>query len=236
MKLAIETIAYHEERFIPKFIQHYQNKVSEIVVLNSTKPWQGETDPEPDKTGTIANSLGATVIEFPWPNEHEQRNAGLDYLNDCDWVIILDPDEYIVDSAWQLLIEFLEHAEADAYVPIMQHTYWKTGYVIDPPEDYKQIIAVRPSVRFVDKRVVNCGYGHAPVDLHHFSWARTDKECLRKITHYAHAHELDPNWYKDVWLSDRTLNLHPLTPEALKEAVRVELPEELERLQLWPGL
>lgn len=234
MRLACVTLAYKEERFIPKFIQIMQDRVEEIVVLNSTKPWQGEIS-DKDNTATIARSLGATVIEHNWASEHEQRNAGQEYLTDYDWIITLDPDEYITNSAWDLLTEFLETAEGPAYTPVIQHTYWKTGYVIDPPEDYKQIIAVRPSVRFFDKRCVDTVYGTAPIDLHHFSWARTDEECLSKITHYAHAAELDPNWYKDVWLSDRTLNLHPLTPEALKEAVKVKLPEELELLGLWPS-
>lgn len=234
MKLACVTIAYKEERFIAKFIQAMQNRVDEIVVLNSLKPWNGDKN-ETDNTGVIADSLGATVIAYDWQTEEEQRNAGQEYCADADWIIALDPDEYILDEDWSKLIWFLEKAPVDAYVPQMQHTYWKSGYVIDPPEDYKQIIAVRPNVRFIDKRVVDCYWEHAPIDLHHFSWARSDEECLNKITHYGHAKEFDTlKWFSEVWQSDQLTNLHPLTPESLKEAVRVTLPEELERLQLWP--
>lgn len=233
MKLASVAVAFKEERFIPKYIQVMQDRVDEIVILNSTKPWQGDFNGT-DNTASIARSLGATVIEYDWPSEHEQRNAGQEYLSDCDWIIVLDPDEYLLDHDWDKLLECLSDTPADALVTGMQHTYWKRGFVIDPPEDYKQIIAVRPGVRFVDKRVVNCGFALAPTELHHFSWARSNEECLRKISHYAHAHELNKDWYNDVWLSDQLENLHPLTPESLKKAVRVVLPEELERLDLWP--
>jgi glycosyltransferase involved in cell wall biosynthesis len=233
VKLAAVAVAYHEPRFIAKYIQAMQDRVQEIVVLNSAKPWHGEHE-DGDKTATIASSLGATVVQYDWPTEHEQRNAGQEICTGYDWVIVLDPDEFLTNGEWEKLYKFLETADGDAYVCQQQNTYWKKGYIIDPPEDYRQIIAVRPSVRFFDKRCVDCSYKIAPVTLDHFSWARTNEECLRKISHYAHADELDPNWYKDVWLSDRTENLHPLTPESLKRAVRVQLPEELEALDLWP--
>jgi hypothetical protein len=234
MKLACVTIAYKEERFISKFIQSMQGRVDKILVLNSTKPWHGDDD-SVDRTGAIAESLGADVIRFDWQSEAEQRTSGQYILNDYDWIITLDPDEYLLDADWANLINFLEAAPLDAYVTGMQHTYWKRGFVIDPPEDYKQIIAVRPSVEFIDKRVVNCQWGYAPTELHHFSWARSDDECWRKITSYGHAGEFDAlGWFSNVWQSDRTTDLHPLTPESLKEAVRVELPEELRTLELWP--
>lgn len=233
MKLACVSLAFCEERFIVPFIQSMQDRVDEILVLNSTKPWNG--DEKPDNTGKIARSLGATVVEYDWRTEEEQRNAGQEYFSNADWIIVLDPDEYILEEDWNKLINFLETAPLDAYVTGMQHTMWKRGYVIDPPEDYKQIIAVRPTVRFTDKRVVDAQWGHTPSELWHFSWARSDLEMWRKITSYAHAREFDPlRWFSEVWQSDQLYDLHPLTPSSLKEAVKIVLPDELERLNLWP--
>lgn len=234
MRLACVTIAYKEERFIPKFIQAMQDRVEEIIVLNSVAPWNGE--PEIDHTAAIAASLGATVIQDDWRTEAEQRNAGQEYCSGYDWIITLDPDEYILDADWDKLVAFLETAQLDAYVTGMQHTLWKKGYVIDPPEDYRQIIAVKPTVRFADKRVVDSPWDFTPTDLWHASWARTDAEVWRKITTYGHAGEFDPfEWFSNVWSSEVLENLHPLTPEALKKAIRIELPEELQRLDLWPN-
>jgi len=233
VKIAAVAICYKEQRFIPKYIQAMQDRVDEIVVLNSLVPWQGEVETL-DNTAAIAESLGATVISYDWATEQDQRNAGQEYLADYDWIIVMDPDEFMLEEDWFDFMHFLQDADQDAYVCSEQFTYWKKGFVIHPPEDYKQIIAVRPNVRFIDKRVVDTAWGYAPVPLHHFSWARTNEETLRKISHYAHAHELDPRWYEDVWLSERTTDLHPLSPSALKEAIRVVLPPELEKLELWP--
>lgn len=233
MKIAIETLAFNEPRFLPKFIEHYKDKVDEVVVLNSTKPWKGEAV-EADPSAAIAKDMGVTVIEYAWPNEHEQRNAGLDYLQNCDWVLVLDPDEFLSDEDFAKLIKHLETAEAPAYVTAHQRVFWKDKEVF-PHSDYQQIIAVRPDVRFVDSRVVNCVYGEAPTDLLHFSWVRTDEEVKNKISHYSHADELIPDWYEKVWLADKQTNLHPKTPETLKALIPAVLPPEIEKLDLWPS-
>lgn len=238
MKFGSVSIAYNEERFIGPHLDHIP--LADKLVLLSSTPWQGSQD-KPDRTEQILEQHHQDTAWIPhdWPNEHTQRNAGQDWYQDVDWIIVLDPDEFLTWEGWATLIRELENADPriDAFVCERQFTYWKSGYVIEPPEDYKQIIAVRPSVRFVDKRVVNCPYGTLPVTLHHFSWARTDLEIKSKITHYAHAHELLPNWYTDVWekWTPEMENLHPLTPPSLKKAVPTTLPEELENLNLWPS-
>lgn len=234
MKLGCVTLCYHEPRLVVPFIQSMQDRVDEILVLNSTVPWQGEAEDE-DKTASIAESLGVTVIRHDWPTEQTQRNAGQDYFHDKDWIIILDPDEYFITEDWDRLNLFLESAPLDAYVTGNQTTLWKRGYAIDPPEDYRQIVAVRPSVRFVDKRVVDTPWQYAPTNLWHASWARSDEEIWKKINHYSHAHEFDKlKWFSEVWQSNRLHDLHPLTPESLKKAVRVVLPQELDDLNIWP--
>ena len=236
MKIAISTIAYREERFIVPFIQHYQDKVEEILLLSTTKPWFGDADGT-DKTPAIARSLGATVVEYPWATEHEQRNAGQEFLSDYDWIIIVDPDEYFDDENWQRLIDTLETTDAEALIVQGQYTYWKDGYVADPPRDYQQLVAVKPGVRFFDKRVVSSNYEVAPVWLHHFSWARTDDEVWRKISHYAHAKDFDiKDWFESIWLKWKPgmMDVHPVSPDTLHELKPANLPPEIEKLDLWP--
>ena len=238
MKVGLVTIAYNEQRFNKPFLQHIPSWIDETLVLISTKPWQGPHDP-PDQTADIAEAAGVTVIKSDWPAEHEQRSAGQQYFSDFDWIVILDPDEFLTRAGWKALRQFMNEEEAlftDAYVAWQQNTYWKHGYRISPREDYKQIILVKPHVKFVDKRVVNTGYGAVPLRLHHMSWARTDAEVKSKIAHYAHAHELDPLWYDRVWKRWTPVmnNLHPLTPSALRQAVPAELPIDLVKFNLWP--
>lgn len=237
MRCGLVTIAYNEERFLPKFLSHIPEWVDEKLVLLSAKPWNGPTE-ELDNSYQLADSAGAKVILHDWRNEQDQRNTGQEYFHDMDWIIVLDPDEFLSKANWDML---KAHMEGDmlekAFVCDSQSTYWKDGWVVTPPEEYRQIILTRPEVRFVDKRVVNTGWGYAPVHLHHFSWARTNEEVWSKISHYGHAQEFDTEkWYKEVWLAGKTSNLHPLTPHALEGLARAQLPPEIERLDPWPRL
>lgn len=230
MKFATSTICYWEPRLITPFLGHIPSWVDTKLVLVSERPWQGEHI-EGDPTAALAQAAGAEVIVYPWKSEEDQRNAGQEYLFDYDWIIILDNDEFLSNRDWNRLRTFLEKAEGDAYVVDHQRVFYKDKEV-SPHSDYQMLIAVRPSVKFVDKRVVDSDFGVAPVELLHFSWARTNDEILNKITHYAHAHELNKDWYTDVWLANKTTDLHPKTPSTLKGLVEAVLPPEIEKLGL----
>ena len=231
--MGLVTICYNEERFIKPFLEHIPDWVDEKIVLVSTKPWQGVADPE-DSTAEIARNAGATVISNYWQSESEQRNTGQALLTDYDWVIVLDPDEFLDHQGWSSLRMACETKTGDAYVVRHQRVFYKNKEVY-PHTDYQQIILVKPTVAFPHARNVNRPYDEIPVELYHFSWARTDEEVWSKISHYTHANEMDiEKWYRDVWLADKTTNLHPMSPEALSALVPAKLPPELESLKLWP--
>lgn len=236
MRVGLVTVAYNEERMIRPFLSHIPDWVDETLVLISEKPWFGE-ELEPDKTEEIAREMGATVIVHDWKTEEEQRNAGQEYFSNMDWVIVLDPDEYLDKANWNGLYQTLELTDAPAIIVEGQYTHWKNGYVADPPKDYPMLIAARPNVRFVDKRVVASPFIQSEVWLHHFSWAKTDEEVWRKISHYAHAKDFDiKEWYENVWLKWKPgmKDVHPTSPSTLHELVPAKLPPELEKLNLWP--
>jgi len=235
MKAASVAVAYWEPRFIVPHLLHIPEWVQDSYVLHSTKPWFGELK-EGDPTPKLADNY-ATVISKHWATETDQRNTGQLLNEDKDWIIVLDPDEFLDNDSWEKLKDFLETTDADAVIAEGQYTYWKNGWVADPPKDYQQLIAVRPHVRFVDKRVVGSPYVVAPVWVHHFSWARTDQEVWDKISHYAHAKDFDiKDWYENVWLKWKPgdKDVHPTSPDTLHELKRVILPPEIEELNLWP--
>lgn len=238
MKIAVVAVALNEERFIKPWLQHIPDWVDTKCVLVTEKPWFGDQNIFRDKTYEVAEEAGAMVVKRDWTSEHEQRNFGQDLFGDYDWIIILDPDEFLDNNNWYQLRKFIEsEPQNDAFVVDHQLTYWKDGYVADPPRDYQQLILVRPGIRFVDKRVVNSSYGIAPVFIHHFSWARTDIEVWEKISHYAHANDFDTDkWYTEVWKKwePGMKDVHPTSPDTLHELIKVELPPELEELNLWP--
>ena len=152
MKVAVVAIALNEERFIGPWLQHIPDWVLTKCVLVSEKPWFGDENVFRDDTYEVAETNGAMVIKRPWASEHEQRNFGQDLFGDYDWVIVLDPDEFLDDDNWAKLKELIDSApQNDAFVVDHQLTYWKDGWVADPPKDYQQLILVRPGIRFVDK-------------------------------------------------------------------------------------
>lgn len=237
MKIGLLTVAYNEGRMMPKFLSHLPKWINTTVVLVSNTPWFGKAE-LPDNTDITAEKMGADVIVHDWDSEEEQRNAGLDYLNDCDWVIVLDPDEFLDNSNWKKLRGLIDqNPENNAFVVDHQKVYWKDGWHAVPDRDYQQLILVRPNrVRFVDKRVIDSSFAIAPVFIHHFSWAKTDAECWSKISHYAHAKDFDiEKWFNEVWLkwTPEMQDVHPTTPETLHRFQKAKLPTELERLDLW---
>lgn len=233
MKIGLTTVAYNEQRFIRPFLSHLPSWVDEVVVLVSKTPWNGFHEAQ-DATSDIARGMGATVVEGDWKTEEAQRNTGQSLLEDCDWVIVLDPDEYLDNENWEKLHLYLQSSSAHAAVVDHQRVFWKDKEV-SPCKDYQQLIAVRPSVQFVDKRVVNTGFDVAPIELLHFSWARTDDEVWSKISHYAHASDFSiEEWYETVWLANKTENLHPVTPETLGGLIKPVLPLEILNLELFP--
>ena len=236
MKFGSVCVAYKEERFVEKHLWHLPDWIDEKILLSSTIPWNGE-NVDFDNTAKLAKPY-ATVVENYWKTEADQRNTGQALLSGMDWVIVMDPDEFLDDEGWANLKQYLETTTDEAVVVQGQNTYWKNGYVADPPRDYQMLIAVRPWVPFVDKRIIAGPYGTAPVWLHHFSWARTDEEIWNKISHYAHAHDFDiDHWYNNVWLKwkEGDQDVHPVTPDTLHDLIRVVLPPELEQLNLWPN-
>lgn len=225
-------ICYNEPRMIVPHLQHLPGWIDEKLVLVSTQPWFGESVAN-DKTAELAEPY-ARVIQAYWENEEDQRNTGQALHQDKDWVIVLDCDEFFDDENWARLKQFLETTEADAAVVKHQRVFYKDKEVY-PCHDYQQLIAVRPSVNFAEKRIADTGYVTAPVELLHFSWAKTDEEVWSKISHYAHAKDFDiKDWYDNVWLANKTINLHPVTPEALPALIDPVLPPEIERLGLFP--
>ncbi len=237
MRAGTVAICYNEERFIGPHLNHIP--LGDKLVLVSSKPWHGEPDP-PDATEQIVRGRGEHCIVHDWATEADQRNAGQDFYADFDWVLHLDPDEFLLAADWQVLLRELEHAEGDAYTIERQYTYWRSGYVVRPAEPYRQLVAVRPSVKFGTCRDTDVGawwqLPSLPVELHHFSWARTDAEVRSKLSHFGHAKELPPDWYERVWLpwKPESQDLHPAVPHTLKQAFPCELPEELADLDLWP--
>lgn len=235
MKVASVCCVYNESHFLAKHLNHMPDWVQEQVVLLSAKPWYGDELAD-DGSERIAKGCGATVLKFNWPDEVMQRNAGQEYLWDFDWILNLEPDEFLSDEEWQRLYEFIwSEPSLDAYVT-GQRIFWGKGMESDPPEDFKPIVLTRPHVRFTEKRNVDCVWDIIPdLTLYHWAWARTDSQIWKKVSHYSHAVDFDIKaWFRDIWLARATENVHPTTASSIPRLIPAVLPPELENLNLFP--
>lgn len=235
MKVGLIANAYNEARFLKPFLSHIPDWVEDKLVLITDPPWFGDTL-EDDGSEQVCKDMGVRVIKHPWKDEEDQRNTGQAMLSDCDWILILEPDEFLSNEDWEKLYNFLQTADTPSYA-VKQRVFWGDGYESDPPEDFVPIIVTRPTVKFVEKRNVNSRWETLPdITLLHFAWARTDEEIWKKISHYSHAVDFDiKDWYENVWMARKTENVHPTTPEAIPRLIKAKLPPEIEKLGLWPS-
>jgi hypothetical protein len=148
----------------------------------------------------------------------------MEYLDDCDYVLMLDSDELLLDDDLHTLKELCEN-RAPAVISVRLHTYWKTTeYVIDPPEVGTIKVVLRRDVRMVGVREVEAPVHDTDIYCHHLSYVRSDEEVREKIRLSGHAHEIHPHWFERVWKgwdnNPALENLHPVHPSAYRRAVR----------------
>lgn len=226
MKVAVATVAFKEERFIEDCIKQFQPFNLFHLVLLSEVSWARNT--ETDRTGELAENLGASTISADWETEAEQRNLGQQFLKDFDWILIVDADERYEKEDVERWLKFLETADKPAYGMGRIITYWQDwNHKVDPEERPGLITSVRPTVRFTHARGIDSDWANLPSDVtcHHGSYIRTDEEMLRKINNFEHRVEMVPNWYEEKWLGWKKDNsiedLHPVTPTGFKRIITV---------------
>ena len=254
-KYAVLIIAHKEKDMIGPAIKQWKGLVDKILVLVSTKSWNGNSTGD-DGTISIANRLADEVILGQWKSEAEQRSAGLMRLYDYDYVITIDPDEFFTPEDRKKIIaalnrpihleytpDFSNHRHVPAFKVSSILTYWKNAHTIfDPPDKHKPIIAVDPKqIYCYEHRQYKYPYAeNALVDYvpeivvvcHHFSWVKTDEKVSEKIASFSHASDIFDSWYENVWQNGRigdNVNFHPYGKEqrTLKE---YRCPEEIIKL------
>ena len=105
-KLTLCMIAKDEEAFLPSCIERVLDIVDEIVLVDT-----GSTD----KTVEIAESFGAKILHHPWEGDFSKpRNVGLAAATG-DWILVLDPDELVMEDSLPLFRQLIESDRACGY-------------------------------------------------------------------------------------------------------------------------
>jgi len=236
MTVGVITNAFKEERWIEGCIKQFKDFELPHVVLNSLVPW-GFSDYDfefgKDNTAEKARKAGAVVYQLPWANEQDQFNTGLQLLGNRDWVLIVDADERYEKVEIEKLLIILEEIK-DTNIEIVRprswSVYWKTPYFkLFPEQPYKPIIAIKPTCLFKSMRNAIGTQTFSNIEMHHFSYVRSDEEMKRKIDTFSHKDEIVPGWYNNKWLrwKPSMMNLHPVVPEQFQRAMYDPCPESI---------
>lgn len=98
--LALVMIVKNEERCLEKCLNRLQRLVDKIYITDTGSD---------DRTVEIAKKFGAHITKYEWKNDFaDARNYSL-AQSDCDWNLVVDADEYLVEGTRRELEQFLEN-------------------------------------------------------------------------------------------------------------------------------
>lgn len=221
---------FNEWRFLNAAAGQMLKVCDRVIVLRSKNPFSGASAtllPAPIVDSRIE------IIEGDWPDEGATRNAGMEILQDCDYIFTTDSDEIFTLGDLNFLKDTAERGHRA--IACYTHTYWKTiRWEIQPPERIAANVVAHRDTRFRFMRVIDGGqHVLGQQFMHHLSYVRTDEELKEKFRLYAHAHQIRNGWFENVWQKwDSNTNmrdLHPINPSSFSVAAPVQ-NDELEKI------
>lgn len=143
--LAAVILSKNEEAHIVECISSVQ-WADRVVVFDSFST---------DRTVTLAQDAGADVIQNPFENYAQQRNAALDAV-DADWILFVDADERSSPEQAAEIRDLLPRAEHNGYwIPRHNYIFGKltrhTGWF----PDYQMRLLRRGKARYDPERQVH---------------------------------------------------------------------------------
>lgn len=231
MKIGAVVICANEWRFMPAVVGQLTKFVDHIAVVRNSYSFAGS----PVQLTPTPQMFAAITFKGRWFSEAETRNAGLDLLDDCDYVITLDSDEILLDEDLKHLRQLCER---DTYPAIGSPfvNYWKTPEwrLVEPAPGLVGCVAVRRGTRYTKLRRVEDGQMVFAKNclVHHLSYVRTDDEMREKLRNFAHADEINPDWFQKVWLkwTPEMKNLHPILSTLYQRAIHAPNTELIDLL------
>lgn len=240
MRVGAIYAVFNEEDYIEQSLKSIYNYVDRIAIcLNTGRPWFGPRI-EKDRTQEILENFvdkenKIVLIKGEWENGTIQRSRALDAIRyDVDFSLVIDGDEMFRQKDIENLLGEIESHPYIGQFKIAVYTYWKSPrHRIDPPEPVPALIATKIThwTTFIGERETNeipvVTIDREKAVLHHFSYAKSPKKIFEKINYSAHAHEMYPDWYQQVWLqwdSNRNLqDLHPVHPHWYRHTIEEEI-------------
>lgn len=259
MKFGAIYCTYDDHEYLELSFESFKN-MDKVLFLISDKPWNGEKSDNTETIKLVSRLVekypNVELKQGSWDDEAEQRNYGLDILfkGGIDYSFIVDTDEIYHNQHIEAMKDFIIKNQKFSAFHIEWNTYWtKDYYVINPREEFNPIVCVKVSeFKFTKNRQGTTDVKRAggavfksegqmyngiliPPTVafcYHLSYARKDEIIKRKIETFSHSSEVVKGWYENVWKkwTPASTNLHPVTPEQYKQAVKenfIAFPEPL---------
>lgn len=257
MKFGAIVCLYHDFEYLDISLFPISKHIDKVLLIFNDKSWKGGKLDNKDAINNAKRlceeNKNFELIKGHWDNEVQLRNHGLTklYREGFEYAFIIDGDEIYHEQQFLNLKNFaLKNRKYDAF-HVEWNTYWKKDYYrIHPRENYKPVVLVKTKhflftyirqgitsisrendVIFKNKKPYNGVIVPTQICIcYHLSYARSDEFIQTKLKTATHAPEFMGDWYKNVWCKwkPEMQNLHPVTPEEYKIAVK----EDFSRLPI----
>ena len=105
-ELTVTVITKNEERNLPRCLGSLGDLADEVLVVDSEST---------DRTGAVAEAMGARFLVNPWPGHKEQKQFAVDHASH-DWILSLDADEWVTPELAQEIADLLaSEPEPDSF-------------------------------------------------------------------------------------------------------------------------
>lgn len=228
MKLGILITSFRNKKEIKEIIKQYEGIADRIVVTVSEKAWFG--DFYDNGTTKEAEETSATVHEFYWALEHEQRNWAMDHLRDMDYVIVSHTDTYFTRED---LNKLKKMKLTDLHYTCNVKTYWRDLETVIDPDLSLPTMIVRSDAVFTN--LINIQDQEVepkklPITCYHLSWVGPKQRIKEKIMSYSHANEIPIDWIEKIWNNKNvSTNLAPTNPKDYQGLRKDPLPKEIRK-------
>lgn len=107
MSLTACLVVHNEEHYLERCLSSLYGVVDEIIVVHD--------GPCRDQSLEIAKRHGARVFERPWTGSSESHRAFTFEKATCEWVMRIDPDEFLPPATREALPKLMNQTEVDAF-------------------------------------------------------------------------------------------------------------------------
>ena len=240
-------VCRNEKDWIQYTLNMVQRHVDVVAIVRGLTSWrEGLTNL--DNTDLliskyVADNDATNIVYEEWgkpTSDEAHRNRCLDILKkkECDFVWIVDCDEFYHERDIEQLIAFCEKngPEVVGNVYIYALAYWKGFSHLCGSERFGPVIAsIRKDTHFSYIRNIDQDQQFTlNLFLHHMTAVKTDEMMAEKIKSWSHSHEVVKDWFLKKWKAwdtNRSItNLHPVSPvlwPGVMEIDKYGLPEIL---------